>query len=154
VHEPAHLVFTSEVRSVALARRFAVTTLTAWGLGALAEDARLCVSELASNAVLHGADGGAATFRVDLRLEDRELRIEVRDSGAGRPQPGAPADDDVSGRGLAIVTLIASRWGVHDHGPDGKTVWARLALPKSTPPPGPRPGPDPAPIPLARPRAR
>ena len=33
----------------------------------------------------------------------------------------------LSGRGLRLIAAVARAWGI-DYGPDGKTVWAELAL--------------------------
>ncbi|MYZ07174.1 hypothetical protein GT028_07275 [Streptomyces sp. SID2999] len=45
-------------RSVGAAREFAVETLLEWGCHDRQDDIRLCVSELATNAVLHGVPPG------------------------------------------------------------------------------------------------
>jgi hypothetical protein len=50
--------FDAKPESVALARDFATRALAAWGLSATAEDVRLCVSELASNSLVHGTRPG------------------------------------------------------------------------------------------------
>jgi hypothetical protein len=34
----------------------------------------------------------------------------------------------VAGRGLHLVAMLATRWGVQEHH-DGKTMWALIALP-------------------------
>jgi anti-sigma regulatory factor (Ser/Thr protein kinase) len=106
-----------------LARAWCADLLVGWGTGELAPDAVLVVSELVTNAVLHGE--GAITIAVELR--DDDVRVEVSDVGVGQPRVRPPADDEGNGgRGLRIVEAVASDWGV-DGSPQGPTtVWAAL----------------------------
>jgi anti-sigma regulatory factor (Ser/Thr protein kinase) len=140
--------------SVPAARRIVRDALTAWGVEQLVDDASLCVSELTSNAALHSA---SACF--DLVLDDRPgaVRICVDDQGMvpaaavvqRRRTPAEELDDDLSalealtstGRGLMIVSAIASDWGVEETSA-GKRVWAELAYDDAAarsaePPPAP-----------------
>jgi anti-sigma regulatory factor (Ser/Thr protein kinase) len=106
------------------ARREISEYLTDHGLGALDPDAQLVVSELVSNAVLH------SNGPICLRLSGtRGLRIEVIDGGPGGTQIIARRvdHDSLTGRGLRVVSTLAQRWG-SIQGPEGKTVWAELAL--------------------------
>ncbi|TXC93647.1 ATP-binding protein [Streptomyces sp. ISID311] len=118
-----------ERRSVPLAREFARTALTEWDLDHLAEDVLLCVSELATNALLHGVPPGRG-YRLRLSLgEDGLLRVEVHDSGDGEPHVTvlAPYDGEEgeSGRGLLLVSALADAWGVGERVP-GKIVWCEF----------------------------
>lgn len=84
-------------------------------------DVGLLVSELVTNCVRY-----AAPSDIDLRvhLDDRALRVEVRDDGPGivRGGQGAmPGPTARSGRGLALVASLAERWGIGE-GPGG-CVW-------------------------------
>ncbi len=92
------------------------------------DDAAQVVSELASNAVLHGRVPGR-DFRLRLVLDPgASLRIEVSDARGDRiPHiPNPAVTDGESGRGLLLVAAYADRWGV-DEAPAGcKTVWAEL----------------------------
>jgi anti-sigma regulatory factor (Ser/Thr protein kinase) len=82
--------------------------------------AKLLVSELVTNAVLHGE--GVITLRADLN-EDR-LLVEVIDEGSGFERSlGRQAFEDVRGRGLLIVDAEASRWGLHE---GTSHVWCEL----------------------------
>ena len=88
-------------------------------------DAVLMVSELVTNAVVHGV--GAIWLRID--AEGDTARIEVADDGnvavAPSPEPGAHG-----GWGLRIVEQLADDWGVLD----GSTkVWFRLGRPRPQP---------------------
>jgi hypothetical protein len=110
-------------RSPAEARRFVTDTLEAWGCGDLVADATLLASELTTNALLHARTG----FTVALSHQpDGSIRVAVRDAGLGRPRPRHAGPLDGSGRGLAMVDVVASDWG-SDLFPDGKVVWAELA---------------------------
>lgn len=85
--------------------------------------AKLLVSELVNNAVLHGR--GAIMLRAD--LDDDRLHVEVVDEGSGferkvRMQDGEPR----GGRGLKLVEAESSRWGLHE----GTThVWFEIERP-------------------------
>ncbi|WP_414170598.1 ATP-binding protein [Streptoverticillium reticulum] len=116
--------FAPQPESVGLARDFVVATLASWGVEGLSEEIRLCVSELASNALVHGTRPGHG-FVVRLAIDEHgSLRLEVRDCSSRRPQRRCPADGETSGRGLQIVYALADRWGVEDCSPSGKIVWA------------------------------
>src|ERR1700733_1481993 len=108
------------------APRFARGLLGAWTGATLEPDqldtARLLVSELVTNAVLHGR--GKITLRLWLRAD--AVRVEVRDQGAGfmymgqRPEVPRPG-----GWGLQLVSMQSSRWGIAD---DCARVWFELDL--------------------------
>ncbi|MFF3996560.1 ATP-binding protein [Streptomyces cyaneofuscatus] len=93
-----------------------------WQLSALIEDIRFCVSELAANARLHGVPPGRE-FAVRLDLADNLVQLEVQDSGGGLPVIQGPDEEGCSGRGLFLVSELASDFGI-DHHAVGKTVWA------------------------------
>ncbi|HZQ79464.1 MAG TPA: response regulator [Acidimicrobiia bacterium] len=121
---------------VATARRFVVEQCAAWGCGDLLDDAELVVSELVTNALLHG------TRHCELRagLSDAALRLQVIDQGAGMPDPQAAGDRDEHGRGLLIVSAVCAAWGVEALPGGGKVVWAEILRPLVDPggddPPG------------------
>lgn len=126
LHEDV-LDYTPLPRSVSLVRRRAARLVTAWGHPALAGDAALIVSELATNAVLHGCLRDRF-FRVRLAHTEKVLRLEVADPRGERlPVSRTPVDDECYGRGLLIVGSIASRWAVEPR-VVGKTIWAELDL--------------------------
>ena len=80
--------------------------------------ALLLISELVSNAVLHG-DG---EIRVTLEIAPPGGRFAVSDEGGGTPVVrGEPGPD--GGWGLRLVADLAKRWGVRQ----GRTlVWFEL----------------------------
>ncbi|MER5309085.1 ATP-binding protein [Streptomyces sp. NPDC002773] len=114
--------FRRERRSVPLARDFTRKVLAAWDLDARADDVLLCVSELATNALLHGVPPGRG-YALHLCRTAGGLRVEVHDSGDGVPALREPADE--SGRGLLLVAALADRWGVGERNP-GKLVWCEF----------------------------
>jgi two-component sensor histidine kinase len=120
--------FRRERRSVPRARRFADETLTGWGLAGWERtgDVLLCVSELVTNAVVHGVPPGRQLL-VFLRWDGRVLHVEVHDSGGGEPRArdGKPCDE--GGRGLLLVTLLSDKWGVRQR-ELGKAVWCEFRV--------------------------
>ena len=69
-------------------------------------------------------------FRVGLVCADDTLRISVRDASFALPVRLTPDGVLVGGRGVQLVAALAHDWGTRDE-PDGKTVWAELALPRT-----------------------
>ncbi|MEU5833431.1 ATP-binding protein [Streptomyces diacarni] len=115
-----------ERRSIPRSRAFVREALTAWGVGERRDDVLVCVSEIATNALLHGVPPGRG-FRVMIWLDhDGLLRVEVHDSGDGAPRVGRPDGEAESGRGLLLVETLADKWGVGERHP-GKVVWAEFA---------------------------
>ncbi|MFF4797885.1 ATP-binding protein [Streptomyces sp. NPDC001351] len=119
-----------ERRSVQAARQFTAETLTGWGLAGTdrADDVLLCVSELVTNALLHGVPPGRLS-RLLLRHDGRVLGVEVHDSGPGVPR--VVEDGDVrseGGRGLLLVAALSDKWGTRER-ELGKAVWCEFVLP-------------------------
>ena len=76
-----------------------------------AQDLRLIVSELVTNALRHGADGE----RIDLAVTPKPefLCVQVTDDGPGlAPRPRALESEEEGGFGLFFVEQLARRWGV------------------------------------------
>ncbi|MDI6517336.1 ATP-binding protein [Streptomyces coelicoflavus] len=123
------LDYTPTQRSVPLARRRVARLVAEWGQPGLAGDAALVVSELMTNALLHGSVRGRL-IRVHVTLGHRTLRVEVSDPRGERlprPRPVSDADDQF-GRGLLLVGALATRWGWELRSV-GKTVYAEWDLP-------------------------
>lgn len=108
--------------SVGRARRFVRDAVAALP-PATRDDVSLMVSELCTNAVLHG--GGP--FVVDVECSDREVMVTVTDHGRSDPvlQPGPPLHP--RGRGLRIVDELSDDWGSERSELDETVVWFRLA---------------------------
>ncbi|MFF5090473.1 ATP-binding protein [Streptomyces niveus] len=108
-------------------RRITAAFLRLWDVPApLAEDVRLIVSELVTNAVEHGH--GSVALR--MRNTGSELSIEVTDDNPAPAQLRTTDDDDVRGRGLFLVAALSNEWGVSD---DGRTTWCTILLPMRRP---------------------
>jgi anti-sigma regulatory factor (Ser/Thr protein kinase) len=84
-------------------------------------DAALMVSELVTNAFLHGI--GTISLRIDVEAD--AVRIEVSDHGDAALTP-SPAPGAHGGWGLRIVDQLADDWGVLA----GSTkVWFKIGQP-------------------------
>ncbi|MFE4366653.1 ATP-binding protein [Streptomyces sp. NPDC056835] len=115
--------FDARPESVGQARSFTSEALADWGLPDRAEDIRLCVSELATNALVHGTAPGHG-FLVKLNADEDVVCLEVHDSRRQHPEARQAAGTDTSGRGLILVNALADGWGVEDRAPAGKIVWS------------------------------
>jgi anti-sigma regulatory factor (Ser/Thr protein kinase) len=111
--------------SVSVARRHVRTLLEdLGGEGSLVDDVALVVTELVANAVLHAGAPISLTVR---RLDDRPdaVRVEVADGSPAPPVARSYGSQASTGRGLALVARVATRWGV-DQADGGKSVWAEV----------------------------
>ncbi len=117
--------FSGDPSAVAAARRLAAAYVERTHPG-LADLVAVVVSELATNAVQHGA----TDFTLQIEPRGAGLRITVVDYGPGRPAEQTPTVRQQHGRGLQIVGRLAASWGV-EPGPagTGKAVWAELGAP-------------------------
>ncbi|GAA2162703.1 ATP-binding protein [Actinomadura napierensis] len=111
-------------RTASRARALTTRTLDAWHVTdpADVDDIVLIVDELVTNAVVHGA----GPVRLALRLDGARLTGEVADAVAAAPPAGRPGpavlDWSEAGRGLLLVTALATGFGARPHAA-GKTVW-------------------------------
>lgn len=92
---------------------------------ALVEDVALIVSELVTNAVMHGA----APVQLVIGTAPGVIRIEVCDGSILHPNiPNDETRRPHGGRGLTIVAKLSDHWGWHPRG-NGKCVWAACTSP-------------------------
>jgi two-component sensor histidine kinase len=105
------------------ARRFLADVLA--GCPA-SDDAILCLSELASNAVRHSRSarpGGRFSVRVTRNSD--WLFVEIEDGG-GPWQRAASDHDEPHGRGLRIVDALTDVWGKTGDGVRSRMVWFQM----------------------------
>jgi len=108
------------------ARGFAARGLAGWPA---VDDVVLCVSELATNAVVHSASGqpGGFFWLHVTAFPGKHVRVEVCDQGGPWVRR---ATDGERAHGLDIVRQLATSFGVDGDARSGRIVWARLDLPE------------------------
>ena len=85
------------------------------------EKARLVISELATNAIIHAQ----TRFELSCQIAGT-ARFEVRDwDPHSRPQVLEPQPHRAGGLGLRLIEAIATDWGVEPHA-ESKVVWCTL----------------------------
>ena len=109
-------------RSVGELRRFAVACSRDQGFTGDADALALLVSEVATNALLHGR----GDVRLSVLRDDGRLRVEVADGSNRLPERREAGDDAQGGRGLALLEELSDRWGVQVLPEQGKVVWFEL----------------------------
>ena len=124
-HRLEYLALAAHLSSVGDARRFLSTIAAECAVPPETVDVgMLAVSELVTNALLHGTP----PVEVQIDVTTDLMRVEVLDASDRRPEivPAAPATSD-RGRGLAIVEALTDDWGYHGRADaPGKTVWFEL----------------------------
>ena len=118
-------VFVATPPHVPEARRFLARILV--GRSA-ADDAVLCLGELAANAAIHSRSRDGGQFTVRAQLGGGILRVEVGDEGGPWVQPAGPPDGQ-HGRGLLIVSQLTRAWGRSGGSDTGWTVWYEIDCP-------------------------
>jgi anti-sigma regulatory factor (Ser/Thr protein kinase) len=114
-----------ELSSVRLARSLIRDPLKRWDLEDLIDSSELLVSELVTNAIKYA--NGEVMLR--LILEPDTLVCEVHDSSPALPRVLQVDKDAENGRGLHVVSQVASRWGVRRTS-GGKVVWCQQQVPE------------------------
>ena len=111
--------FAHDPKEVARARRLVRTELEAWDLVADMPALELAVSELVTNAIVHGRG------QVEVHMQDLDgcVRLEVRNEGTvGASRPTVRNDAANGGWGLRLVEGLSDTWGTWCD--DGSThVW-------------------------------
>jgi anti-sigma regulatory factor (Ser/Thr protein kinase) len=100
--------------------------MEAWGYDGESQAVELAVSEMVTNAIVHGR----GLIEVRLAVNDDRVHLEVSDEGGGPsiPEfaPGGRAE--MGGWGLRLVESLAETWGVRNDA-DGRTrVWMERRL--------------------------
>ncbi|MET9297411.1 ATP-binding protein [Streptomyces sp. NPDC003077] len=112
--------FAPEKHLVGQVRRFGTAQLRRWNLSHLTETAELLISELVTNAVVHGKGPDVC---VSLAHAAGRLHIEVTDGSPHPPHLHHPGPDEEHGRGLLLVQALSHRWGTSE---DGRQTWCTL----------------------------
>src|SRR5690348_10682673 len=94
------------------ARRFARETMAAWRLTDVALDVEMVTTELVTNAVVHGAP----PISLELTHDGSVVRVCVNDGSTTVPVVSRAGAYAMTGRGLAMVSGLATRWGVDGAG--------------------------------------
>ena len=124
----AELLLPTSSSAPAAAREFAKRSGCQEHALEMLDDALLLISELVTNSLLHGGP----PILLAIECDGAGLHVRVRD-GSPVPPRARDADDDAeNGRGLTLVELLTSTWGVEpvadEHG-TGKQVWFELRRP-------------------------
>ena len=115
-------IFEAIPENVRAVRHHVAATLKSEGCGGEAlRNAVACASEIATNAIVHGQGPISVTM-----WRNPNFHIEIEDCGEGTPHIVDADDGSERGRGLRVVGILASAWGVEprDH---GKAVWYEIA---------------------------
>lgn len=119
--EPWELVAETVPSSVARIRRFTVDACHVQAPGVDGDTVALLVSEVATNALVHG-DG---EVRVRVLATSTGVRVEVVDGSATMPEKRQAGAADEGGRGVALVEALSTAWGSQPR-THGKCVWFEL----------------------------
>lgn len=112
--------------AIAPARRWAHDLLSEAGVeDDLLSVLILLVSEVVTNAVAHAVPPVSLIIHVN----EERARVEVRDCARDLPIIKHPPPTQPGGRGVALVDMLATRWGVSYDELDGslKAVWFEVA---------------------------
>lgn len=116
--------FGRDTREVRRARSLVRSSLTSWGLSHEIAALELAVSELVTNALLHGT----GDIGVQLTASGDTVRLDVTDHGGGDDTPHVEQRDAnvaTGGWGLQLVEQLSDAWGTTS-GPTETRVWLEL----------------------------
>ncbi|MGW3074770.1 MULTISPECIES: ATP-binding protein [unclassified Kitasatospora] len=138
LRRPCTTAFPAELAQIGAIRRWARTVAPKLDLdlndqqqSRLLEDVELVLSELGTNAILHGCGGDRPDVKLtaSLACAPGVLRVSVADPGGGGPEYRPASTEATCGRGLRLVMGVASRFGVENLAEGGKEIWAEIELP-------------------------
>ncbi|GAA3378386.1 ATP-binding protein [Streptomyces racemochromogenes] len=121
------MVAPSRAEAVKVARDWVVAVLRSAGCGAeVGERARLCVSEVVTNAHRHT---DSPEIAVEVALLGGRVTVYVYDCAPERwPDEGTRGVMATHGRGLALVAATADDWAAVAQGDCVKVVWFGFAV--------------------------
>ncbi|MGW2842606.1 ATP-binding protein [Streptomyces sp. NPDC001493] len=127
--ERYRLTLPNTASAARIARDFVASLLERDQRGGLVDDARLCVTELVTNAYRHTS---SSLVRVHVAVNRKRVTVSVADHDPRTVQALAaqrPNSEQQCGRGLLIVENLALAWGTYSldsHLPGHKAVWFTL----------------------------
>ncbi|MEE1800342.1 ATP-binding protein [Streptomyces sp. NPDC101062] len=113
-----------------IARDFVGSLLRVGRHSALVDDARLCITEIVTNAHRHTR---TRQIRIDVTINRKQVTVSVTDDkpwALPMPQNRGQAQEFEDGQGLHLVDTLARAWGTTIYGacsPRAKAVWFMLA---------------------------
>lgn len=118
-----HLTLAPDPSAVATARQMVADLCRKAAIDDdLMDTAVLLTSETVTNAFTHGR----SEARVNVVISPEKIRVEVGDDNSRHPHQVVRDHDALDGRGMTIVGILATAWGVTDD-PYGKVVWFDVA---------------------------
>ena len=120
--DPYEMLADTVPASVARIRHFTRDACRRSTPGVDSDTVALLVSEVATNALVHGE----GKVRVRVRPTSDGLRVEVHDDSPTLPARRQATPMDEGGRGIALVEELSSGWGA-EKTDRGKTVWFEVA---------------------------
>jgi anti-sigma regulatory factor (Ser/Thr protein kinase) len=122
------LTLTATVTAPGVAREAVRTLLEERCERAAIDTATLLVTELVTNAVIHG-NGAGASLTLD-EVTSGVIHVAVCDRSEDLPQrhPDVPAVEQIGGRGLFLIESFATAWGWEPLRV-GKRVWFEVDCP-------------------------
>ena len=115
----AHHVLPPALESSGEARRLVREALRSTDRDELVDVAELVVSEVVTNATLHAH----TPVELWVGVGEDDVCVEVRDFNPALPVQRDYDLQATTGRGMGLVSALASACGVHSLGEDGKVVW-------------------------------
>ncbi|MFJ1606580.1 ATP-binding protein [Streptomyces sp. NPDC088253] len=119
------LTFEAAPAQLGAVRQAVRGVLGRWGALAVAEEAELAVTELATNVIKHVGEGADALLVLE-PVDDR-LRVEVHDKSRVVPTVRSAGYELECGRGLHLLSAMCLEWGTLLTA-SGKAVWCELSL--------------------------
>lgn len=103
-------------------------------------DVKTAVSEAVTNSIIHGYEGGEGMIKINAKIENRTLYIEVVDRGCGienvsramEPLFTTKPDEDRSGMGFSFMEAFMKEIQVESEPGKGTTVkmWKEIGVNK------------------------
>jgi hypothetical protein len=132
------LRLTAEPQRLAVVRRIVMAHLRHWKMAEAVDLCLLGVTELLANVHRHVGPDAECLLRLTAG-SDGLLRCEVHDTSSALPRVLPPDEEEINGRGLALVAALSADWGAQVE-ESGKVVWFALkTVPQlvEVPPPAP-----------------